>query len=227
MEIDNKDENPEIIKIHNTTALRYMVRDNGKNIEKEIPAYRQWYEKVVSESFEGENGIVCYCKNCRLFFYFDNLRRKNAFEHGNCNPSDFAEFCDNCGELYNKDSICCWKTGIKMFKRSLYDSLLGDCQDCCFMFPIISTIYFFSVFYHIITSMRLNIKKGKWNDINFKNEFITSDKLIIMIFIPLSLVYALVFFIHYMGLFYLLILIYQLVLRHRHKKNNQEHIFIY
>ena len=67
MEINLVDEEPSIIKIGNQKALRYRVKYNGKNIDK-IPVYNQWLDLMKTE--KEYNGLICYCVNCYLFFYF-------------------------------------------------------------------------------------------------------------------------------------------------------------
>ena len=96
----------------------------------------------------------------------------------------------------------------------LYESFEGDCQDCCFIFPFLSTIYLFSVFFHLIMSIR--IKKSR--DISYKDELLLSDKVLIWIFIPITVVYSLVFFVAYMEM-YILIMIFELVTRRQRIKD--------
>ena len=215
MEKDDPNEIPDLIQVNDRKALKLLVEQNGKDIEEKSPAYKQWLNKMKYEN--EENGLVYYCLNCQYFFYFENIRRKNLFQHDNCNPDDFAQFCEYCGELYNKDSICCFRRAITMIKRNFYDSFEGDCQDCCFVFPFISTIYLFSVFFHLMVSLRLITNK----DIITKTDFSVSDKIIIALFVPITIVYSLVFFLYYMYCYFFL-LIFQLVTRHQRIKDRND-----
>ena len=209
-EINNPDEEHNIQLINNYEALPFTNVNNGKDI-KNKPVYNNW---LNSQKGNEENGVVCYCVTCHLFFYFSNLREKNLFHHNNCEPEDLAQFCKYCGELYNRDSICCCRQWVSYIKRMLYESFEGDCQDCCFIFPFLSTIYLFSVFFHLIMSIR--IKKSR--DISYKDELLLSDKVLIWIFIPITVVYSLVFFVAYMEI-YILIMIFELVTRHQRIKD--------
>jgi len=213
-EIDNPDEEHKIELINQYEALPYLVKNNGKEI-REKPVFRDWLNSQRGD--DEEQGVICYCVSCHVFFYFSNLREKNIFQHKNCPSADFAQFCEFCDELYNRDSICCIKQGVKWVKRMLYESFEGDWQDCCFVFPFISIIYLFSIFFHLIMSIR----RKKSHDISFKNEFLISDKIIIWIFIPITVVYALVFFVTYMIL-YIFIMTFELIIRHQRIKDKSE-----
>ena len=213
-EIDNPDEDHKIRLVNQYEALPYLVKNNGKEIQ-EKPAFRDWLNSQRGNN--EEQGVICYCVTCHLFFYFQNLREKNLFHHENCPSADFAQFCEYCGELYNRDSICCIRQGFSWIKRNLYESFEGDCQDCCFVFPFISTIYLFSVFFHLIMSIR----RKKSHDICFKTDFLISDKVIIWLFIPITIVYALVFFVTYMIL-YIFIMIFELIIRRQRLKDKHE-----
>ena len=91
MEISFEDEDPSIEIINNNKVLHYLVKDNGKNVKK-VPVYKQWLDLVKSD--HGDDGIICYCVNCHLFFYFENRQEKNLHVHANCFISDLAEFCE-------------------------------------------------------------------------------------------------------------------------------------
>ena len=220
MEVIDPNEAPDLKTVNNRKALKLKCEQNGKDIEEKSPAYQQWLNKMKYEI--GENGIVCYCINCRYFFYFESIRRKNLYHHENCNSSDLAQFCEYCGELYNKESICCFRRAIILIKRNFYDSFQGDCQDCCFVFPFLSTIYLFSVFFHLIISLRF----FKYKNINSKNEFIVSDRIIITLFVPITIVYSLLFFLYYIY-FYFFLLIFQLITRHQRIKDRNDGNFRY
>ena len=211
-EIDNPEDNHIIDLLDPKRPLHYQVKNNGEKI-KEIPVFKNWLN--LQRENNGREGFVCYCSKCEEFFYFSSLIEKSAFHDSNdCPSTNFAQFCEYCGELYSRESICCVKQGIVWIKRMLYESFEGDCQDCCFIFPFISTIYLFSVFFHLITSIR----RKKSHDINFEHEFTISDYVIIWIFIPITVIYALVFFVTYMIL-YIFIMIFELIIRHQKIKD--------
>ena len=215
MEANRPGEDPDLQIVNGRQALKLTCERNGKDIEKKSSAYHQWLDKMKYEN--GENGLVCYCIKCKYFFYFENIRRKNLYHHDDCDSSDLAQFCEYCGELYNKDSICCFRRAIKMIKRNFYDSFEGDCQDCCFVFPFISTIYLFSVFFHLVVSLRVINNK----DIINKNDFSVNNNIVIALFVPITIVYSLVFFLYYMYCYFFL-LIFQLVTRHQRIKDRIE-----
>ena len=215
-EIDNPDDN-HIIDLNNPKqSLHYQVINSGKKL-KEIPVFKNWLN--LQKENNGNEGVICYCSKCKDFYYFSSLAEKSIFhDPQDCPSSDFAQFCEYCGELYNRNSICCIRQGIAWIKRMLYESFEGDCQDCCFIFPFISTIYLFSVFFHLIMSLR----GKKIFDINFKRDFTISDKAIIWIFVPITVIYSLVFFITYMFLYIFFIMIFELIIRHQKIKDRAE-----
>ena len=211
------DENPEFIKIGSQNALKYEVRNNGKNIGK-ISSFNQWLEKMKKE--RGDNGIICYCVKCKLFFYFQNLRQKHLFNHEDCQYSDLAEFCEYCGELYIDKSICCFRKMLNLIKKEVYKIFQLDCQDYCFMLPIISIMYYFSLSFHLIGSTRITKK----NNINYNNK--TQNKGLICFGFSTSFVYSLVFLIPFIILYFVLLII-SIFTRKQVKKDFQEHIIRY
>ena len=64
--------------------------------------------------------------------------------------------------------------------------------------------------------MSIRIKKSR--DISYKDELLLSDKVLIWIFIPITVIYSLVFFVAYMEI-YILIMIFELVTRHQRIKD--------
>ena len=114
MEINLIDEEAKIEEIRGYKSLRYEVKNNGKDINK-VPVYSQWLNLVKTE--KGENGIVTYCTKCHSLLYFSTLREKHSDIHNNkCYYPYLSEFCEYCGELFNQDSICCWRKSFEIFK---------------------------------------------------------------------------------------------------------------
>ena len=119
-----------------------------------IPAYKQWLDLMKTE--KGDNGIICYCIKCHLFYYFENYEQKNNnFE---C-KYDLAEFCEYCGELYIDDSLCCYRIVMKTLERDLYRLIELDCFDYFYFVPY---IYFINLlFYSIFFCYFFNEKKRR------------------------------------------------------------------
>ena len=184
MEISLTDEDPLIEIINEQKALKYEVKHNGKNID-EIPVYKHWLVMMKTEN--GDNGIVSYCVNCHVFFYFQTSQQRFLFEHRDCYNFDLADFCKSCGELYNGDSMCCYKSGYNVFKSFIYSSFFIDYSDYCLMLPVISLIAGLSSLCYIFLSIR---KKGE--NINFKKDLINTPK---VIGILLSCIYIIIFFV--------------------------------
>ena len=209
MEINLLDEDAKIENINNLKALRYPVKDNGKNVD-EIPVFKNWLNLMKSE--KGENGIVCYCVNCHLFFYFINTEEKKFFVHNpNCISNDYAEFCEYCGELFADISICCYKKGFYFIKREIYDSFDDDIGEYCIFIPFISLLFYFARIFHVIVNIR---KKGK--NINYKNEsFLDYSKFAFVIFVLFGLLYSLIY-----SLIYTIVYFFHLIIILRIRKQN-------
>ena len=218
MEINNLDEEHSIKKIYNNKALRYNVKYNGKNVNK-VPAFKHWINLMKTE--KGEHGIICYCVNCHLFFYFENYREKNLFYHNNCSSHDMAEFCKYCGELYNDNSICCLKISWKLLKRDLYKSVQFDCVDYLLYTPFFSLIYYTANIFILFFRLR---KKGE--DINYRNDIIIEHKIIFILFLLTIFLYSLIFLLHYLSI-YLFHLFFYIQIRAQRKKDINAHLMRY
>ncbi len=215
MENNLIDEEPTIKIINNSKALQYKVKYNGKNIMK-IPAYKQWLDLMKTE--KGDNGIICYCIKCHLFYYFENYEQKNNdFE---C-KYDLAEFCEYCGELYIDDSLCCYRIVMKTLERELYRTFELDCFDYFYFIPYISLIYYFTRFFFVIFSMR---KKG--DDINYQNAIMNDNNVVFVIFVLLTLLYSLIFLLSF-TIFYFFHLYFVIKVRKQRIKDKYENITRY
>ena len=196
MEVSLVDEDFSIENIGNHKALKYRVKYNGKVINN-VPVFKHWLYLMKTE--KQYDGIICYCINCFLFFYFRDKREKNEFRHNDyCTHFDYAEFCEYCGELFADSSICCYKKGIQSFKKELYDNIWFDCLDYILYVPFLSLVFYFTRFFCILTSLRL-----KGQDINYKYEsyYILENKFILTLFVFLSFCYSLIFSILYTGIY--------------------------
>ena len=92
MEVSLVDEDFSIENIGNHKALKYRVKYNGKDINN-VPVFKHWLDLMKTE--KQYDGIICYCINCFLFFYFRDKREKNEFRHNDyCTHFDYAEFCE-------------------------------------------------------------------------------------------------------------------------------------
>ena len=187
MEISFEDEDPSIEIINNNKVLHYLVKDNGKNVKK-VPVYKQWLDLVKSDL--GDDGIICYCVNCHLFFYFENRQEKNLHVHANCYISDLAEFCENCGELYCLNSICCFRAQLKIFNRIIYREFHLNREDYLIFMPIIIIMFYFTTFFEAIY-----YKRWKGQDINNIKDFIRDNNCFVGIIAFLIIIYSLIYYI--------------------------------
>ena len=214
MEINTNEEKANFIEVNNRKGLKFDFQSNVKEILNK-DTFKDWLTQMKSNY--GEDGIICYCVKCNLFFYFENLQRKNTFNHndGNCSYTDLAEFCEYCGELYFKQSFCCMKKAFTLFEREVYTSLEVDCQDYCFMMPIISFIFYFSVFFHLIMTVR---KKNKHIKDYEQIKRVPDSNTFICVCFTMSIVYSLVFFIPHI-IIYFGLLIFIILTRKQVKKD--------
>ena len=218
MEISFEDEDPSIEIINNNKVLHYLVKDNGKNVKK-VPVYKQWLDLVKSD--HGDDGIICYCVNCHLFFYFENRQEKNLHVHANCYISDLAEFCEYCGELYCLNSICCFRAQLKIFNRIIYREFHLNREDYLIFMPIIIIMFYFTTFFEAIY-----YKRWKGQDINNIKDFIRDSNCFVGILAFLIIIYSLTFFIPY-ACIYLFQLIHALKIRNLHAKDVEEDFYRY
>ena len=219
MEISLIDEEAKIEIIKGNKALCYKVKNNGKNMNK-VPVYIQWLKLMKGE--KGENGIITYCTKCYSFFYFANINEKNLMFHNNCNSTDFSEFCEYCGELFNEDSICCLRQSFDMFNRYCYTIFFDIFGIYVLFLPIIACMWAFLAFFIIIITKR----KKKYDDINYIDNKVFDSLETLPAYILLFLVsfaYSLAFLVPY----FLTIYFFQLILmikinlqREKDKANN-------
>lgn len=209
MEINLLDEDAKIETINNIKTLRYLVKNNGKNVDK-IPVFKNWLNLMKTE--KGDNGIVCYCVNCHLFFYFENIEEKKFFYHNpDCVPSDYAEFCEYCGELFIDISICCYRKGLYFIEREIYDSFDDDYGSYCIFIPFISLIFYFARIFHVIINIR---RKGM--NINYRNDsFLEYSTFSFVLFVLSSLLYSLIY-----SIIYTIVYFFHLIIILRIRKQN-------
>ena len=196
MEISLVDEDLSIEKIGRHKALKYRVKYNGKNLNN-VPVFKHWLDLMKTE--KNYEGIICYCVNCCLFFYFRNKAEKRRFRHNDhCLNFEYAEQCEYCGELFLYSSICCYKRALESFKKELYDTIKFECIDYILYVPFFSLIYYFARFYYILTGLRY-----KGQDINYKHQsyYLFKNNFVAIIFGLISLLYSLVFSILYTGIY--------------------------
>ena len=131
------------------------------------------------------------------FIFLLNLREKYIFEYKDCYSYELAEFCQNCGELFSYDSICCYKTGYLTFKKFVFSLLYIDFSDYKLMLPFIYLVAGISNICNIILSIR-----KKRDNINFPKDYNFIDK---AIYVLLSFIYLIIFFSFYSFLLFFLI----------------------
>jgi len=219
METSLVDEESSIEIIGNHKALKYRVKYNGKNINN-VPAFKHWLYLMKTE--KEYDGIICYCVNCFLFFYFKDKGEKKTFKHNeHCLHLDYAEFCEHCGELYIDTSICCFKKGINFFKKELYEIIWFECLDCMLYIPFFSLIFYFVRFFIILSNLR---KKGQ--DINYKYEsaFLLEKNFIFVLLIFICLLYSLIFSILFTEIFIWHIIYFNRIWKLKAKDKNENFV---
>ena len=217
METSDLDEEHSIKNIYNNKALHYCVKFNGKNVNK-VPVFKHWLNLMKLE--KGENGIIFYCTECHLFFYFQSYRQKHLYID-DCSCHDVAEFCDYCGELYSNNSICCIRIARKLLKRDLYNYIQFDWMDYILYEPLVSLIYYISNIFFLLFRLR---KKGE--DINYKNDIIMGNKITFIILMLIVLLYSLIFFVYYLNI-YLFHLFFFIQIREQKRKDKNENFIRY
>ena len=162
MEVNLIDEDHKIEIINSYKALKYEVKDNGRNIDK-IPIYKNWLSMMKEQ--EGNDGIVCYCTNCHLFFYI-NSQERYTFHHGECYNDSLAVFYQKCDELYYEESLCCFRSGYKVFEFNYYRGFIDEPPDFLMMIPFFSLFYAFCFIFYIILMIR-----RKRDNVNYEKEY--------------------------------------------------------
>ena len=217
METSDLDEEHSIKNLYNNKALHYCVKFNGKNVNK-VPVFKHWLNLMKLE--KGEKGIIFYCTECHLVFYFQNYRQKHLYID-DCSCHDVAEFCDYCGELYSNNSICCIRIARKLLKRDLYNYIQFDWMDYILYEPLVSLIYYISNIFFLLFRLR---KKGE--DINYKNDIIMGNKITFIILMLIVLLYSLIFFVYYLNI-YLFHLFFFIQIREQKRKDKNENFIRY
>jgi len=220
MEISLVDEDATIQVINNSKALSYTVKYNGKNLE-EVPVFKNWLSIMKSE--KGEFGIICYCVNCHLFFYFSNIQEKKSFFHNNnCYTCDYAVYCEHCGELFFDLSICCYKKGIDFLIMDIYKSFDDEVGAYFIFFPFIWLIFYFARCFNIIISIR-----KKRQNINYKTDYyIDYSNFSLFLFVILAILYSLIYSISF-TILYFFHLIFLLKIRKQKIKDNENNYIRY
>ena len=193
MEINLVEEEAKIVIIKGNKALKYKVKNNGKNTNK-VPAYMQWLNSVKTE--KGENGIITYCIKCHTFLYLDNIQQKRSMDHTCCGRVYLADFCEHCGELSNEFSICCLMKCFDIFHSFSYYQFFDN---FCFFILFIPTISLMWAFYSLFKTLHSKRLK-KTDDINYIDVGIIESKYSFdfeKIFILVCIVYSLVFSLPY------------------------------
>ena len=221
MEINLIEEESKIEEINGYKALQYKVKNNGKNINQ-VPIYIHWLKLMKAE--KGENGLVTYCTKCHLFFYFANLQEKHThFHHKNCYYEDSSDFCEYCGELYNNDSICCFKKLLELLKI-ITTEMHADFELWIIIIPFISLWITIICIFKIILSKRIN----KQDDINYYNHIfdLEYETTIVILLTSMSFINTLSFFIPY-HIIYFFHLYFILKLRNQFLKDKENNIIRY
>ena len=185
----------ELKEINNIKALYYKVNYPEQKVNED-PVFRRWLESQKKE--KGENGIVSYCQNCNLFFYFINENEENETKRICCNDYFFGHFCNYCDQIIIPDSYCCIRGGIKLlFQDNLLNGKYGykeEIFDCIKFIPIIFFfIFFVNISCVLFVNKRRTIKNVIFSSYNLKDSYGTFSFLAICSLI--SILYYLIFLI--------------------------------
>ena len=206
------DDQIEYREIKGMKALYYKLQYPNAKV-KENPYFEKWLNS--QKNINGNNGIISFCKNCDLFFYFKNAPKEKYTIC--CSYNSLGEFdsyghvCEYCGQIYFEDSLCCTKNGIKVAcqKVLLNGQYFNSFRNWIKFFPFIFLFAFSMIFlWGLFFYRRMKYK----NDIF--SSFIrieTTYTIIVMLFsLFLIIIYSLIFSISYI-LFFIIYLIYALI----------------
>ena len=117
-------------EIDEVKGLKYKLKYSDTKISED-PIIKKW---LSSEKLsKGDNGIVCYCLKCNLFFYFQNENELNDTKKKCCDSYSYGYICNFCGKIFFDNSFCCIKTGFKIsYEENLFKNISGNKQQDIF-----------------------------------------------------------------------------------------------
>jgi len=150
-------------EINGVKGLKYKLQYSNTKVGKD-PIFKKW---LSSEKLsKGDNGIVCYCKNCNLFIYLQNKNEINETATKCCNSFGYGYICNYCGEIFFISSLCCIKNGLKNeFEEFIFSIKFNQISEYFIFFPIIT--YF--IFFLILFSALFYDRKAKIGDDEFSS----------------------------------------------------------
>ena len=212
--MENKflDDEIELKEINNIKALYYKISYPNKRVNGD-PIFIKWLETQKKE--RGDNGIVSYCKNCNLFFYFMNEKERNETKKICCESYNYGYICKYCKQILFVDSFCCTIGGlIDLIKYNLfnrrYEKEKNYFYDCLKFIPFIFLlILFINVNLAIFGSKRMRINNDEFSSYLGKDSYASNLFIIIAFF--LGFLYFFIFIIPCTLLYIIYLLVYLLI----------------
>ena len=131
-------------EINDAKGLKYKLICPDAKVSED-PIIKKWLN--LEKISKGDNGIVCYCKKCNLFFYFQNENDLKETKKRCCNSYYYGFICNYCGKIFFTSSLCCLKNAIKVFYEITLEEIYNNSISLYLMlFPCFSYIIFFGIF---------------------------------------------------------------------------------
>ena len=187
-------------EINGINGLKYKLQNPNTKVSED-PKIKKWLS--LEKLSKGDNGIACYCIKCNLFFYFQNENELNENKKKCCGSFNYGYICNYCGEIFFSSSLCCTKNGIKIAFKELFSQIeFKEFSEYLIFFPIMTYIIFFFIIYEALFYMRrLKIGKNEFSSYGIKHLTKLKNfahKVIALLFILNSLIYAIPFLILYL-----------------------------
>jgi hypothetical protein len=185
-------------EINKIKGLKYKLKYSDTKISEDT-IIKKW---LSSEKLsKGDNGIVCYCLKCNLFFYFENENELNDTKKKCCDSYSYGYICNFCGKIFFDNSFCCIKTGFKIsYEENLFNIEFNDIRQYIIFFPIITYIIFlFNLFGALFYFRRTKIDNDDFSSYDQRNSklWYFGQVLVGFSLILYSLIYAIPFLILY------------------------------
>ena len=185
-------------EINQVKGLKYKLKYSNTKVGED-PIIKKW---LSSEKLsKGDNGIVCYCLKCNLFFYFQNENELNETKNKCCDSYEYGYICNFCGKIYFEYSFCCIKNGIKVSCEDfLFNIELNEIHQYFFFFPIITyIIVLFNLFGALFYFRRTKIDNDDFSSYDQRDSklWYFGQVLVGLSLILYSLIYAIPFLILY------------------------------
>ena len=209
-------------EINKVKGLKYILKYSSQKVSED-PIIKNW---LSSEKLsKGENGIVCYCLKCNLFFYFKNENELNETKKKCCDSYSYIYICKYCGKIFFDSSFCCLKNGIIFsLEETFFNIEFNEIPQYFLLFPIITCIIFlFSLFGALFYFRRTTIDNDDFSYYDQRDSklWYFGQIVVFLSLILYSLIYAIPFLILYI-IFIIIIIINKFS---KYKKEIIKHIF--